>query len=626
MRVLLLYNQVGAAADEAERDVLVQAEAVDQALRQLAHEPIRLECTLRLDELHERLSALRPDVVFNLVESLAGSDWLAHTVTSLLDVLQIPYTGSRTEALMISNDKLLAKRVLRLAGLPTPDWVEMEEGVGVFPPHPNPLPPGQRGKDWIPACAGMTPETGEDTAPPHPAEPDGSATLSRQEERGEGPPHPNPLPPGGRREVAPQLAEPGGSASLSRQGEGGNYWIPACAGMTPEAGEGVYLIKAVREHASAWLDEKAVVRVGRSEELQTALAEAAHRMGRPVFAERFIEGREFNLSVLAGPNGPEVLPPAEIDFSAFPPGKVRIVDYVAKWQEESFEYRHTPRRFDFPASDAGLLERLRELALTCWDLLGLGGYARVDFRVDSAGRPWILEINTNPCLSPDAGFAAAVERAGLSYAEAIRRILQDAVKPSSHSRPAPCEMPISAAAVQADGLGSLPPGCQFRDQPRPEDRLAVREIVRSTGFFNPAEIDVADELVRECLRAGTASGYYFLFLEHQGELIGYCCYGPIAATAGSFDLYWIVVHRHWQGQGFGRMIMNECESRIRQAGGRRIYIETSGRAQYEPTRRFYERSGYRCEARLPDFYAPGDDKLIYVKILREDENLGNTLA
>jgi len=548
MRVLLLYNQVAPGADEAERDVLVQADAVETALRHLGHEPIRLECTLRLDELQERLSALRPDVVFNLVESLGGSDWMAHAVTSLLDVLRIPYTGSRTEALMISNNKLWAKRVLRLAGLPTPDWVELEEGAGVVPSHP---------------------------------------------------------------------AEPDGSAPLSCQGERGEWGSPASAGMPPEAGEGVYLIKSVREHASVGLDQRAVVRVAHGEQVQTALAEAAQRMGRPVFAERFIEGREFNLSVLAGPNGPEVLPPAEIDFSAFPPGKVRIVDYAAKWEEDSFEYRHTPRRFDFPPSEAGLLERLRQLALACWDLLRLGGYARVDFRVDLAGQAWILEINTNPCLAPDAGFAAAVDKAGLSYAQAIQRIVQDAVQPTGPRRAAPAQTPVRPAAVRADRL-RLPPGCQFRDQPRPEDRLAVREIVRSTGFFNPAEIEVADELVRERLRAGTASGYYFLFLERQGEVIGYCCYGPIAATTGSFDLYWIAVHRHWQGQGLGRLIMNECEVRVRQAGGRRIYIETSGRDQYEPTRRFYERCGYRCEARLPDFYAPGDDKLIYVKILPED--------
>jgi D-alanine-D-alanine ligase len=123
---------------------------------------------------------------------------------------------------------------------------------------------------------------------------------------------------------------------------------------------------------------------------------------------------------------PQVLPPAEIDFSAFPPDKPRIVGYRAKWQADSFEYQNTPRRFDFPSADGPLLEQLRSLSLRCWALFGLRGYTRVDFRVDRDGRPWILEINTNPCLSPDAGFAAALQQAGIPFETAIQRILDAA--------------------------------------------------------------------------------------------------------------------------------------------------------------------------------------------------------
>ncbi|MCS7303768.1 MAG: GNAT family N-acetyltransferase [Thermoguttaceae bacterium] len=596
MRVVILYNQVSGSADAAERDVLVQAEAVESALGQLGHEPIRVECTLRLDELQERLAILRPDVVFNLVESLAGSDWMAHVATSLLDVLKLPYTGSPTEAMMISNDKLLAKRLLRLAGLPTPDWMLLAEDTL-----------------WISSSSPFFAPRG-----------------SRHGQQ-------NPL------RVPEQLADAPSPHAI-------------CSEVEPK--ERVYLVKAIREHASVGLDDRAVVRVRNWVELQAALAEATHRLGRPVFAEHFIDGREFNLSMLAGPNGPEVLPPAEIDFSAFPPGKARIVGYAAKWEEKSFEYHHTPRRFDFPVSDGPLLERLSELALACWHLFHLGGYARVDFRVDPTGQPWILEINTNPCLSPEAGFAAAVQQAGLTYPQAIQRILQDALNRSTKTRQLPpaaqvpnrtttsgiysvsqtteiLNLPSCADRVTRtdsvlapspelaprtglpDNLGHLPEGYQFRDQPRPDDREAVRQIVASTGFFSPAEIEVADELVQERLRAGPASGYHFLFLEQMGQVIGYACYGPIPATVASFDLYWIAVHRRWQGRGLGRAILQEVERRIRQAGGGRIYIDTSGRPQYEPTRRFYQQCGYQCQARLPDFYAPGDDKLIYCKVLEK---------
>jgi D-alanine-D-alanine ligase len=141
-----------------------------------------------------------------------------------------------------------------------------------------------------------------------------------------------------------------------------------------------------------------------------------------------VEGREFNLSVLAGPDGPEVLPAAEIDFSAFPPGKPRIVGQRAKWAEASFEFQKTPRRFDFTPGDASLLNQLRRLAREAWQLFALGGYARVDFRVDDAGQPWILEINANPCLSPDAGFAGALVQASIPFSQAVARILEDAFR------------------------------------------------------------------------------------------------------------------------------------------------------------------------------------------------------
>jgi ribosomal protein S18 acetylase RimI-like enzyme len=149
----------------------------------------------------------------------------------------------------------------------------------------------------------------------------------------------------------------------------------------------------------------------------------------------------------------------------------------------------------------------------------------------------------------------------------------------------------------------------------PADRERVRALVRATGFFSPSEVDVAVELVDERLTKGAGSGYHFVFAETGGECVGYACYGPIPATAVSYDLYWIVVHKNRQRRGLGQLLLDAAERRIRAAGGRRVYVDTSNRAQYEPTRAFYESRGYRREAVLPDFYAPGDDKVIYVKVL-----------
>jgi D-alanine-D-alanine ligase len=196
-----------------------------------------------------------------------------------------------------------------------------------------------------------------------------------------------------------------------------------------------FIVKSVYEHASFQIDDKAIFEPPGLQVLADTLRQHELQTARPFFAERFIEGREFNLSLWG--NESEVLPPAEIDFSAFPVGKPHIVAHGAKWDTSSFEYSHTPRRFDFPSTDAPLLRRLRDLAVECSQLFNLhGGYARIDFRCDADGQPWILEINSNPCISPDAGFAAAAQRAGIEYDALIQRLLDDALgrTPTSAAR------------------------------------------------------------------------------------------------------------------------------------------------------------------------------------------------
>ena len=153
----------------------------------------------------------------------------------------------------------------------------------------------------------------------------------------------------------------------------------------------------------------------------------------------------------------------------------------------------------------------------------------------------------------------------------------------------------------------------FRYEVTPDDRQRVRQIVASTGFFNPAEVDVAVELVDERLAKGPAGDYHFIFADQGPQTSGYVCYGPIAGTEASYDLFWIAVAANIQRQGLGKVLLAEAERLIRQSDGKRIYIETSNRGHYVSTRAFYERSGYALEAVLKDFYAPGDDKAIYVK-------------
>jgi D-alanine-D-alanine ligase len=141
--------------------------------------------------------------------------------------------------------------------------------------------------------------------------------------------------------------------------------------------------------------------------------------------EDFIEGREFNISILPGLEGPEVMPPAEMVFHNYNDSQPRIVDFKAKWDEGSFEYKNTIR--DFPGKNLNpvLKGRIISAALKCWDVFGLKGYARVDMRIDKDENPYVIEVNANPCLSPDSGLAAATVEAGLSFPDVIQRIISD---------------------------------------------------------------------------------------------------------------------------------------------------------------------------------------------------------
>jgi ribosomal protein S18 acetylase RimI-like enzyme len=156
---------------------------------------------------------------------------------------------------------------------------------------------------------------------------------------------------------------------------------------------------------------------------------------------------------------------------------------------------------------------------------------------------------------------------------------------------------------------------RFRRTPRDADPEAVRALARRTGVFTAQECAVAGELVEDRLERGARSGYLFVFAERAGELAGFIAWGPIPLTRASYDLYWIIVDPAWQGVGLGRDLVRRTEQAVLARGGAAVYIETSSLERYARTRRFYRRAGYRQAARLSDFYAPGDDKVVFCKTL-----------
>ena len=324
-KIVLLHSDVSPDAGEDELDCLIQVQTVAGSLAALGLEPLTMPFMMDLNATLAGLCAQKPDIVFNLVETVAGKGAMAYFAPALLDFLRLPYTGSPTQAMFLTSNKSLCKKMLYANGISTPAWI---------------------------------------TA-------DGTIT-------------------GG----APQ---------------------------------GVYIMKPSWEDASVGLDEASVLSSVRADTILRALQNRQEELGMECFAEAYIDGREFNVALLASGGDVLVLPPAEILFVDYPQDKMKILDYRAKWVEGSFEYENTVRNLNLDPHDAGLVTLLRDTALQCWRLLGLRGYARVDFRVDQEGRPWVLEINANPCLSPDAGFAAALDHAGITYNRAINDILRDAV-------------------------------------------------------------------------------------------------------------------------------------------------------------------------------------------------------
>jgi D-alanine-D-alanine ligase len=182
-----------------------------------------------------------------------------------------------------------------------------------------------------------------------------------------------------------------------------------------------WILKPALEDASLGLDDGAVTSdraqaVDRARDLQCRFP------GQGVLVEHLLPGREFNISVLDDDTGLEILPVAEMTFVDFPADRPRILGWEAKWSEDSFAYRHTVRVF-LNGNETSLCRRIDDVAKTAWLSCGLAGYGRVDIRLDESGEPCVLEVNANPCISPDAGFAAAAAKAGLKPPEIVLRIL-----------------------------------------------------------------------------------------------------------------------------------------------------------------------------------------------------------
>lgn len=319
-KILILINQLSETPTADEQDVLDQAQLVEETLVGLGYKTGRVFMNLNLAKAREDIVASGADMVFNLVESIDNkAEWI-HLSPALLHGIKIPFTGSGAEAMIVTSNKAMSKKIMEAHGIATPKWFS-------------------------------------------------AYNLSQ---------------------LSPKIK---------------------------------YIAKPLYEDASVGIDDQSIFFGYETSKLEYFRS----RFGHNFFVEEFIEGREFNISVFAGEDGPIVLPPAEINFTNFPEGKPKIVGYQAKWEETSFEYENTNRTFDFGDKDKGLIEKLKAITAECWNLFDLRGYARVDFRVGPSDKPYVLEMNANPCIAPDSGFYAATQKAGIPFSKVIKNILSDCV-------------------------------------------------------------------------------------------------------------------------------------------------------------------------------------------------------
>jgi len=325
-RVIIAHNSVDDDADISTADVLEQVALVEVGLEEIGAEYEIVEV-----KGHRVWQAIQPRedvVVFNLVEAPPGAPQLQPASAAVLELLGMPFTGSRSAALWLTTDKLATRAMLASHGLA--------------------VAPG--GRIWSDNAEIL------DTVAP------------------------------------PWIIKPG--------------WEDASVGLDGSP------VCFTREQA-----------LDRTRDLERRFA------GQPVVLEHFLPGREFNVALLDNGGGPQVLPVAEMEFIDYPPDVPPLITYEGKWIVGSFDDEHTQRCFPEDEADGPLLAEVRRLARRTWAVCGLAGYARIDIRADDLGRPCILEVNANPCLSAEAGFVIAAHRAGLAPGSLIDRIIRAALRP-----------------------------------------------------------------------------------------------------------------------------------------------------------------------------------------------------
>lgn len=330
-RIVVLYN-TDYDAEQAANANLPDATSVRGSAKAIASALIESGYTVELTGVHgvevyevlAKLAADKPDLLFNLCESMDGEPRNEPTFAGLLDLFKIPYTGADLLALASCLYKQRTKDILIAHGVPTPPYRFLRDDADLADP-----------------------------------------TLE-------------------------QLDYP-------------------------------WFVKLAHEDASLGITEANVV--ANAAALRDRARELMRDHKQAVIAERYVEGREINVTLMGSGESVEVLPLHEIDFAAMPSDRPRIVSYAAKWDENHVDYAGT-KPVPLRGVDAEVIAEIERVARAAWLAVELRDYGRVDLRVDASGVPWVIDVNPNPDISPDAGCARAAAAAGMTYPQMVARIAE----------------------------------------------------------------------------------------------------------------------------------------------------------------------------------------------------------
>jgi D-alanine-D-alanine ligase len=383
--------------------------------------------------------------------------------------------------------------------------------------------------------------------------------------------------------------------------------------------EGPVFVKPAREDASLGISFASVTSDWAALEEQVALT---HEKYGAALTERYIEGREFNVGIVELPEL-TVLPLAEIEFRTSANAKWPILTYDGKWSHNSNDDLATPVRC--PANvEADLARHIEQTALAAYRVTGCRDYARVDLRMDSSGQVFVLEVNANPDIGPDAGFARMLRARGIRYEEFANRLIANAFRRRSAGPNANASSASNSNQAENRNAASLAAQSEVKIRALISDDIPyLLGFTSACGFFRPDEVTVAAELLNDAMREGPAGHYQVLVAENGGHPVGWSCHGRVPLTDATFDLYWIVVAPELQRAGVGRKLISAIEAKLRAESARWLLAETSSTAQYESTRRFYQRCDFAVLSQIDDFYRPGDGRIIFGKRI---DGLGKCIA